>query len=77
MKAKTINTITVIGAVVWTISMSIWKAIDSTMGLTVGDICKVAFSLIAIIGGITGSIWIDKIVEAYKVVHGMSQDLKK
>ena len=39
------------------------------MGLSIGDICKVAFSLVGIVGGITGSIWLDKLMNTYKVVH--------
>lgn len=70
MKAKTINTLTICGALVWTITMSIWKAMNPDMGLTVGDICKVAFSLVGIVGGITGSIWLDKVMETWKTVHG-------
>lgn len=69
MKAKTINTLTICGAIVWTVSMSIWKAFDPDMGLSIGDICKVAFSLVGIVGGITGSIWLDKVMNTYKTVH--------
>lgn len=77
MKAKTINTLTICGSLVWTISMCLWKAINPAMGLTVGDICKVAFSLVGIVGGITGSIWIDKVMEAWKSVHGVTDEEKK
>lgn len=77
MKAKTINTLTICGSLVWTISMSVWKAINPAMGLTVGDICKVAFSLVGIVGGITGSIWIDKVMDSWKSVHGVTDEEKK
>lgn len=69
MKAKKINTLTICGSLIWTVGMSIWKAINPQMGLSIGDICKVGFSLVGIVGGITGSIWLDKVMDGYKTVH--------
>lgn len=77
MKAKTINTLTVLGAIIWTITMSIWKALHPEMGLTVAEIIKVAFSLVGIVGGITGSIWLDKITEAYRAVNVSRETTRK
>ena len=62
MKAKKVNTYTIIGAVTWTVVMSVWKAFDPRMLLSIGDIIKVAFSMVGLVGGITGSIWLDKIL---------------
>lgn len=64
--AKKVNTYTVIGAIAWTVIMTLVKAFIPGLGITVGDIIKVALTLVAVVGGITGSIWLDKIIELKK-----------
>lgn len=60
IKAKHVDTYVIIGSVVWTVVMSVLKAVFN-LNITVDEIIKVAFTLVGIVGGITGSIWLDKI----------------
>lgn len=65
IKAKHVDTYVIIGSVAWTVIMSILKAVFN-LNITVDEIIKVAFTLAGLVGGITGSLWIDKIISLKK-----------
>lgn len=67
IKAKHLDTWVILGSVVWTVAMSVLKAIFD-LNITIGEIIAVAFSMAGLVGGITGSIWLDKIVEMKKAI---------